>query len=248
MADHADLIAALAGLGRDLDLSSADPAAAAVARLRVGGSAPPPPAIGSPSRRRWLLAAAAAMVALALVLAVPGPRRVAARLLGIGAVQISRTAEPPPAAVTDLGFLGVRVPVDEAIARSAGAFAERPVAGLGEPARAYAGEASITLVWDPSDDLPELGTTGAGLVVTALRGAGGEPALHKETSQGTRVIAVSVAGHAGYWVSGSPHRVGDRAAGNALIWADGPVTYRVESALGQTAAIEVGAAISSAAP
>ena len=74
------------------------------------------------------------------------------------------------------------------------------------------------------------------------------PALHKETSQGTRVIAVSVAGHAGYWVSGSPHRVGDRAAGNALIWADGPVTYRVESALGKTAAIEVGAAISSAAP
>jgi hypothetical protein len=250
VADHTELLAGLRSLGRDLDLPAADPAAAATARIRAAGgdrTAPPGAVVsigGSSTRRRWLLAAAAAVVALAVVLALPGPRRVAARLLGIGAIQISTTGDVPPgAAVTELGNLGAPAPVDEAVERSAGAFGDPPVPGLDAPDRAYVGTEAVTLVWDASDRLPELGTTGAGLVVTALRGPGGEPALRKETSPGTRVTAVSVAGHPGYWVSGASHRVGERTAGNVLIWADGPVTYRLESALTKDAAIRVGAAI-----
>jgi hypothetical protein len=171
---------------------------------------------------------------------------VAARLLGIGAIQIHTTGDVPPGAdVTTLGDLGTPVPVGEAVKRSAGAFRDTDLPGLGPADRAYVGDGdeAVTLVWDASDQLPELGTSGAGLVVTGLRGPGGEAVLHKETAQGTRVTAVSVAGHPAYWVSGAPHRVGDRVAGNVLIWADGPVTYRVESALTREVAIRVGGAL-----
>jgi hypothetical protein len=73
----------------------------------------------------------------------------------------------------------------------------------------------------------------------------------KVISGGTRLEAVRVGRLDGFWIEGDPHlffyRSGDgefvedprRWVGDALIWSDGPQTYRLESALGRDATIEL---------
>lgn len=121
------------------------------------------------------------------------------------------------------------------------AFAGRPRGG-------------VSLVWRASGQLPEIdasGSTGVGLIVTSFPGATGTPVMRKDLGPATRLEALTVAGHPGYWVSGRPHEVGlaapsgemlpdtVRLAGNTLLWTVGTTTYRLESALDRAGAVEV---------
>lgn len=260
--EHAELIASLRAAGRDVELPVAtDPVATALARIRA--AAPPAPRrarLAPPRatpRRRWVGVAAAVAVAVALAaVAAPGARQAVARFLGVGGVSVTMTGEP----AGDLGpalDLGQPLPMDEAIERAAGAFAVRFPDPPGDPALALAGRppGGVSLVWPASDDLPALDGADAGLVVTAFPAAGDRPRVDKQVGPGTRVVAVTVGSHAGYWVSGAPHEVhevppsgGDahraRLAGNTLIWVDGATTYRLESALDREAAISIAERIS----
>ena len=241
---HAELILALRDLGEGLDLPPGrDPAAAAVARIRAA-PAPAPRVERTPSAR-WRVAAAAG-VAIALVVALPGPRAALGRLLGIGGVEITTGAEIDPT-LSRAYDLGRGVPVDDAL----DAFPGTPDPELGEPAEAYSGRPAggTSLVWAASDRLPAIGDTGAGLILTAFP-TSGVPDVHKRVGVDGAITNQSVGGHPGVWIEGAHEMVfttpdgnpGDtRIAGNTLVWTDGHITYRLESSLDRSTAVELAA-------
>ena len=79
--------------------------------------------------------------------------------------------------------------------------------------------------------------------------------LKKLPGAGVDVELVTVDGSEGYWIEG-PHSVGyvdsegefredgPRLAGNTLIWVEGGVTYRLESALDKDAALALASSLS----
>lgn len=271
MADRppSDLIAALADLGRHLDLPGGpDPVVAAIARIRAGADARPAGrrAAATPVRPRRIrpalaLAAAAAVVLVALVAAValPASRTALARLLGVGAVRVT-TGEVDVESMASTLDLGTPLPVDDALDLAGDAFPDPPVPGLGDPVLAFRdGRVGVvTLVWPAGGDLPDVAgpgsdrPTGAGLIVTAIPGDEDGPLVEKTVGGETTVTAVSVAGHRAYWITGSPHAVdtggGPRRAGDTLVWVDGGHTYRMESALGLDGSLALAEEIVAARP
>jgi hypothetical protein len=247
---HDDLVLALRELGEGLDLpATADPVATAIARIR------------SPRQVRGIVVAAVAAATLLAVLAttlvVPGSRRAVARWLGIGSVTVSYTGEVPATAGRTYD-LGAPAPLARAVERADTAgwrLAAPPAAG--GPARAFVGRpaGAVTLAWAPSAALPEIGDSGIGLLLTAMPEATDAGGMFKHAAGGTTVDLVEVEHHAAYWIAGAAHEVviadpeGDllrdssRLAGNTLIWTDGDVTYRLESALDRDEAIDLAATL-----
>ena len=99
-----------------------------------------------------------------------------------------------------------------------------------------------------STDLPATFEPGVGLLMTEFVGFVDDAFYSKLVGSGTTVEAVLVGGKHGYWLAGEPHfffytgpggvvRDDRRWVGDALVWSDGKVTYRLESALGQQATI-----------
>jgi hypothetical protein len=213
-----------------------------------------PPRQPGPGRRLAAVTAALVVVASAAALALPGPRAALARALGIGGVRVETTAEAP-AGVAAAYDLGRPVTLGRALDLAPGPLAP---AAAGEPSGAFAGRpmGAVTLVWPATEHLPEIegdgdGTDGIGLVVTAMRGSPERPSVVKRAGPETTVEAVTVGGRPGYWISGAPHEMrlldlagdpvalGVRLAGNTLVWADRGTTYRLESGLDRSSAIEL---------
>ena len=225
------MIDQLEDLGRHLAYPEADLADPVTARLQSPSA--------SPRRREpnrvWVLAAAAVAV-VALVLAVPTSRRAVARWFGIGTVQFDEVPSLPDGIGQTLQ-LGEPAPVD---------ITEAPD-GLGEPDAAFTGEPtpdSVTLVWAPSDDLPAVGATGVGALLSMFEGEVDDQLVKKELQPDTVVESVRVRGTTGFWITGAPHTFAYRDAngdvrfettrlvtGNTLLWVEDGVTYRFESAL-----------------
>jgi hypothetical protein len=233
MADPTAVAAALADLGRRLDLpDGTDPAAAAIDRIRAGEPA-------GRRRRPLLLVAAAVLVALALVAALPGPRAAVARLVGIGGVEIT-PVEQIESGLSPALDLGDPLPVDDALDRLGGGLTADP--GLGAPDAAFAGRPAggVSLVWAAAPGLPAIEGTEAGLVLTAFPSSG-PPSVEKLVDAGTDVHPITVGGRPGYWITGAPHAfvylgpdgedLTARLAGNTVLWSDGHKSYRLESAL-----------------
>ena len=106
----------------------------------------------------------------------------------------------------------------------------------------------VALVWAASERLPETLVPGIGLVEMAFRGQMDEGWVKKIVGAGTEVEAIEVNGHHGYWISGDPHFFfyqgpngivdeSRRWVGDALVWSDGAITYRLETSLGRDQAI-----------
>ena len=252
-----DLILALNELGDALDLPPGDPVAATIARIRTtrtpSGNDRPRWRPGPHARRVLLAAAAALLVGLAATLLTPASRHAVARWLGIGSVTVTYTGEVPAAG--DRTYeLGTPVSLAHAAGRAdaAGWRLEAPSAA-GVPARAFVGRpaGAVNLVWAPSAEQPEIADSGIGLLLTAMPGTTDAGGMSKQATGGTTIQLVRVGDHAGYWIEGEPHEVvitdrnGDfvhdssRLAGNTLIWTDGDVTYRLESALDRDEAIDL---------
>jgi hypothetical protein len=252
-----DLILALNELGERLDIPPGDPIAAAVARIRTAptsrrtGSAPW--RLGR--RGRWVLSAAPAalLVGLGATLVAPASRHAVARWLGIGSVTVTYTDEVPVAAGRTYD-LGMPVSLAQAEARAAAAgWSLAAPAGAGDPARAFVGRpaGAVNLVWAPAARRPEIADSGIGLLLTTMPGTTDAGGMSKQATGGTTVQLVRVGDDAAYWIEGEPHEVvmtdrnGDvvhdsaRLAGNTLVWTDGDVTYRLESALDRDQAIDL---------
>ena len=126
-------------------------------------------------------------------------------------------------------------------------------ASIGPPDAAYvdAGKGgAVSLVWAATASLPATVEPGVGLVLTQFRGTVDE-GFFRRCSAGTRRSSPcgSATGQ-GYWLSGDPHFLfwkgpdgvvteERRWVGDALLWSDGDITFRLESALGRDAAIRL---------
>jgi hypothetical protein len=250
-----DLMLALRELGERLDVSPSDPVAVAIARLRTTRT--PPGRDGAPWRpgpggRRLLLAAAAALlVALAATLLAPASRDAVARWLGIGSVTVTYTNDVPAAAGRTYDLGNPVSPSRAAERANAAGWRLAAPAAAGDPARAFVGRpaGAVNLTWAPSAERPEIADSGIGLLFTALPGTTDAGGMAKQATGGTTIQLVRVGDRPAYWIEGEPHEVvltdrnGDivhdssRLAGNALIWTEDDVTYRLESALERDEAI-----------
>jgi hypothetical protein len=106
----------------------------------------------------------------------------------------------------------------------------------------------VALVWATSDRLPQTDSPGIGLIEMAFRGKIDEGYFKKIIGAGTKVEFVEVNGNRGFWISGDPHQFfyegpngfvdePRRWVGDALLWSEGPITYRLETSLGRDASI-----------
>jgi hypothetical protein len=215
-----------------------------------------PGAAAGPRRLRWPLRAprglraprpaAIAVAALVAVLAVvatlaaaPGVRARVEHWLGIGAVRVERVERLPATGPgRDLG-LGRRTTL-----AGAGRLARvrvPAVAALGPPDAVYADprDGGASLVWRTRPGLPAA-SSGVGALLTVLPG-GDVQLVKKLLGAGTSVTAVDVDGGLGVFIAGAPHVVvpPNRLAGNTLLWVRGETTYRLETALGRSAALRI---------
>jgi hypothetical protein len=217
--------------------------------------------------RRLVLVAVVAVLALALLAVVAGAAGLGLpgiRIL-LGSVPVS--PPPTPALATSQApsrppsssppgsamHLGERVDLADLDARAGFPVRWPADPAIGPPDAAYIDPTlggQVTLVWASRPDLPETIQPGVGLVMTAFRGSFDNSFLNKAVGSGTTVQLVNVDGNRAFWLSGGPHfffystasgQVFDprRWVGDALLWADGSTTYRLESALGRERTIEI---------
>jgi hypothetical protein len=202
-----------------------------------------------PVRSRRLAWALALGTSLLLVLAlVPAGRDAIASLARVVGIRIE-FREPP----TDVGQglrLGTALTPEEAAAEVD--FELVAPSQLEPPDSFYvqrlAAGPQVWLAWEPSTELPVIPETNLGLLLTQFRADPGEESIVKLASAGIQVIRADVNGEQGYWLTGGPHRVefnfGDfvdasRSTGNVLLWTEGPITYRMETALNLPEALEL---------
>jgi hypothetical protein len=211
--------------------------------------------------RRALLIAVAALIALAAIAGAAGLGLPGLRLLfGGGSVSpppsLEPSRSPSPGGPGASMSLGEPVsPADPAALDARAGFAVTWPADplVGRPDAAYIDETKrgqVSLVWAARPDLPATLEPGVGLVMTEFRGSVDSGFFDKVVGSGTTVESVLVDGRRGYWLSGAPHfffyegRGGGvqderRWVGDALLWSNGSITYRLESALGRDATIRV---------
>ena len=228
-------------------------APAVVARLESGARRSLFP-WASWSRARFVLAAIAfiAVVAGGILVASPATREAVADWLGIDGIRITfdddREANVPIETPIDTLDLGRAVSAEEA--EEATGFTVMTPDVLGEPDAIYLNEelpgGEVSLVYEPRSGLPEVGSSGVGLLVTQFSDGGDAGTYVKKLGQhGTEVRAVTVSGNEGFWISGAPHLLVSefsspaRLAGDTLIWASPEVTYRVEADVSLSRALEI---------
>ncbi len=149
--------------------------------------------------------------------------------------------------------LGDQVPLDQLDVQAGFPVAWPQDPALGPPDAAYIDPTlggQVALVWRSRDGLPDTIEPGIGLIVTAFQGTADSGFYTKAVGTGTKVKSVLVDGHPAFWVHGDPHflfyegRDGfvhdpRRWVGDALLWTRGPITYRLETSLGEAAAIRL---------
>jgi hypothetical protein len=143
--------------------------------------------------------------------------------------------------------LGEPVRLDEARSEAGFQVLVPDLDWLGEPDEVYldrepAGGA-VSFVYHADGDLAAAEETGVGLLLTQFQGELNPGLYGKGTPDDVEVERVIVNNEAALWISGEPHTIwlndaeGDvieqtlRFAGNTLLWQDGDLTLRLESAL-----------------
>jgi len=245
-------IAAMPG-ARSVSGVAMAPESSAGARGRAAGADPAPgtPPGARPGRRPRLAPALALALVALLVLA-----GIAAALgLGLPGVTIERVFRLPPAGTgLDLGS-----PVPLAEARNDEPPRVLVPAAIPEPATAFVSGAGdrrmVTLAWRAVPGEPVLAGTDLRLAITAVPGATEEAFLRKLLGPATTIEPVTVGGDRGWWIAGAPHDLlvlrpdgstdvlGSRLAGDTLLFARDGTLYRLESALGRDATLEVAASL-----
>lgn len=216
-----------------------------------------------PARRAMILAFVALLALAALAgavgLGLPGLRLIFGEAPVSPPLSPAPTIEPGRPTPAGLGAsIGLGDPLDPTDAAGLTARAGFPVAlptdpAVGSPGAAYIDDergGQVTFLWPAGPELPATLEPGVGLLLGEFQGAVNDGFFVKVIGNGTTLERVHVGGHQGYWISGQPHvlfwdgpagPVDDsrRWVGDALIWSDGPITFRMESALGRDAAIRV---------
>ncbi len=172
-------------------------------------------------------------------------------------VQSSPTASPSPTAPSPTSpgaglSLGRAVSLAEARAAVSYPVGVPDLAGLGPPDAVWldgsGAEPVVSLSWRPAPGAPA--SDGVGLLLSEVPGSIDPAYFGKFIGAGTSIVPVAV-GDGGWWISGAVHEVAIlgpdgnvrfdtiRLAGNVLLWRSGPVTFRLETSLGQDGALEI---------
>jgi hypothetical protein len=213
---------------------------------------------------RWPLAAAAVLLIVAGLLAYTPARDAIASWVNVHTIFHRTASPPPPATPTSLPpgppgqylNLGERTTLAEGEARL-GWKIEVP-ASLGPPDAVYVKLAPsgpsggmVTLAYGPRPDIKTTRLSGVSVLVTEVHGRVDEQYFGKTLGPDVTIEDVSVDGHAGYWISGSPHMFvfidteGNaypdtlRLATNTLVFDDGGTIVRVEGDLTKEQAIQI---------
>lgn len=136
--------------------------------------------------------------------------------------------------------LGERISLQEARARVDKVFVP---AEIGEPDAVYAaGPEGVVLVYRARPDLPPLGNTGVGLILTELPGDTRSAYFPESPRPYSGTEAVSVDGVRGYWSSAGGSANPNRSASfhaNVLLWEREGRALRIESGLPRGEAIRI---------
>ena len=206
---------------------------------------------GVPARRGSAMRALRPLaIAAILVILVAG---LAAGLgFSLPGLDLGRT-EQTPAATTSPLDLGSPIPLADALAF------DRPrvllPAALPPPDEAYDlgvdDRRILSLAWRAAPGDPVLNGTDTFLTLMAVPGTTEPPLIEKAAGPDVRLEPVDVNGDPGWWITGAPHEImvlrpdGDigvlRAAvgGDTLVFSRGGTLYRLESALGREATLEI---------
>ena len=257
MTERDTLEARLTGLADHLLYPSVPDLAGPVrAQLQARPARRPWDGLALPLRRRApAFALVAAVVAVAAVLGLSGAaRRAVAGWLGLSGLDV-RIGGPEPAPRAPGGDLNLGRPTTLRAAQAGVSFEVRVPGEMGAPDEVYVAHdvtgGRVSLVYRSGPSLPAAPHSDVGLLVTQFEASLEEELMQKVVSTGSRVDFVSVQGRRAYWISGAPHFLlyvddhGDvvedtvRLAGNVLAWEEGPVTVRLETALGRGRALEI---------
>jgi hypothetical protein len=242
------------------------PDVAALVRARIEAGPEPASRWTWRPARRALVLALIALLALAAIAGAVGFGLPGLRLLFGSApvspppsVEPSRSAAPgssaPGSSATDapgasMG-LGDRVELADLDAR-AGFHVRWPNdPSLGPPDAAYVDPftgGQVTLVWAARPALPATLEPGVGMLLSQFRGQVEEGFFTKAIDGGTSVERLPVGDGKGYWLTGDPHFIfwkgpdgfvddSRRWVGDVLLWADGDITYRLETSLRRDRAV-----------
>lgn len=162
---------------------------------------------------------------------------------------------PTPAPAGARLGLGTAVTLAEAQARVPYGALVPSAPELATPDEVYVSQTwsgeQVALVYRARPGVPEAGETGVGLLLIQFRGQVDAALFGKGLGPGTRLEQVTVNGSPGFWIEGRPHavfyrdatgQVRDdtiRLAGNVLLWEQGSLTLRLESALSKDEALRI---------
>jgi hypothetical protein len=230
-------------------------------------------------RRVSTVAAGLLVVCAAIATLVAPVRSAVADLLGVDGVRITRASHlpvttagpstPPASAATPtttapadpVAALHLGTPTTLAAAARLVGFTMRlpTTPGYARPDAVLVGTppvgGMVSMVYLADPVRPVVAGTGVAGLLSEFRGHLDPGFFQKLVGPGTSVDSVSVAGAAGFWLSGAPHQFfyvrpdGTvdtetlRLATNTLLWSAGGITYRFESALPKSAAVAVAASM-----
>lgn len=261
MPEPTELEEQLAALGRVLDWP-ATPRLGAVVRARIATVE----TRRSWFQSRWALAAAAAVLVLGALLAYPTTRDAIAGWINVHTriervPQLSTPTPRPPGSLGKRLGLGGETTLNDA--QNKVAWHVLVPASLGRPDEVYLqatpdgpplGE--VTLVYSTRAGIATSGQTGVAVLITEARGAVDANFFGKMIGPGTSLEDVTVAGHAGYWISGAPNvfffvdangnirNETVRLATNTLLIDYGGTVVRIEGNLTRAQALEIAASLS----
>jgi len=207
---------------------------------------------------RWALAAVAVLLILATLLAYTPSRNAIAHWVidRVGITRVQQLPTPSPLPSGTLGNqLGLGIPTTLEQAQRQVRWKITVPSALGEPDAVYVrilpegGE--VSLVYGHVAGIPVAGETGVAVLVTEVQGRVRQDYFEKMIGPNTTIEDVVVDGHAGYWVSGSPHifmfedATGQafpdtlRLATNTLVFSDGGTIIRIEAYTSKERAIQI---------
>jgi hypothetical protein len=250
----------------------ATPNLAPAVRSRIGAGLPARGEVAPESRRwgralgitfgrRWALAVVAVVIALSALAAYQPSREAIANWVNVH-VFFQRVNELPTPSPQPPGSLGKRLGLG---AQTTMADAQKQVPwkitvpqSLGQPDEVYVQlppdgptRGEVTLVYAARPGISVSGETGVAVLITEARGTVDKNFFGKTLGPNTTLEPVTVAGHEGYWIAGSPHififidAAGQfrdetmRLATNTLILDVGGMVVRIEGNLTRAQALQI---------
>jgi hypothetical protein len=210
---------------------------------------------------RWALAAAVVIIALGVLLANPPSRNAIAHWINLRThfQQVQHLPTPTPLPSGPIGKrLGLGNPTTLQAARASVTWQVLLPSSLGDPDEIYfeappIGPAGgdVALVYGARQGIPVSNLTGTAVLVTEVRGKVTGDSFGKTLGEGATLEEIALAGHPGYWISGTPHvfffidEAGNvryetlRLATNTLLIDEGGTIVRIEGDLTKAQALQI---------